>query len=323
MKNKSWLIHFFSLGLGFFLLFLLIKKIGTNDFWQILKHTSLLWLLIAIATYCSSWFFRTLRLQKFTTFNQGQISFFNLFKLRISGFALNSLLPGKLGDAATIGYLKLHGLKIGPSAAIVFQVRVLDLLSFILLSLPALLLFKDKSNQPLNQLLLVSAIVILIIFAITLTDKHTGFGRWFRLFGKRFSNLKLQKVFDKLADLYESYTAMVAHKRFLIISILLSLLIWFIEGLTAFVVAKAIGSTISLPLLIVALSLANISKIFPITPGGIGIYETVFASSLSFFGIPFDQALMVGIFDHNLKKLFNIVIGIPFTSTTSKKFLKL
>jgi len=53
------------------------------------------------------------------------IGIFDLFKLYISGYALNVMLPAKLGDVATVGYLKMKGVHIGRSAAIILQTRIL------------------------------------------------------------------------------------------------------------------------------------------------------------------------------------------------------
>ncbi len=93
-----------------------------------------------------------------------------------------------------------------------------------------------------------------------------------------------------------------------------SVIIWSIDVLTAIVILAAFGVDVSPLLLAVgglfAVSVGNLAKIVPISPGGIGPYEAGFAIiivSLTPFGV--NTAVAAAIVDHALKNLITGVGG--------------
>ncbi|GAI16545.1 unnamed protein product, partial [marine sediment metagenome] len=110
------------------------------------------------------------------------------------------------------------------------------------------------------------------------------------------------------------YHEIVSDKNLLVASILLSLMIWLFDGLTCYMVSIAVGAQISIIAVILAVSIGNVGKIAPATPGSVGIYESILVSVLIFFGVAFDVAVVIAILDHAIKKLFNLMFGVPATA---------
>ena len=233
---------------------------------------------------------------------------------RISGYALNVILPAKLGDAATIGYLKMQGISIGRSAAIVLQTRILDLLALVLLSMPAVVLLLGKRTPQWMVTTLVLCIVVVVSpIAIVVADKDKRFSAIAERLQKRFRRRFLKLAVETINDAYEGYHDIVSHQTLLAASIVLSLVIWLLDGLTAYMVSTAVAAEVSIVAVILAVSIANVGKAFPVTPGAIGIYEGILAAVLVLFGTPFDVAVVIAILDHAIKKLFNLAFGVPAT----------
>jgi len=96
-----------------------------------------------------------------------------------------------------------------------------------------------------------------------------------------------------------------------------SLLIWSIDVATAAVVFRAFGTAVD-PFTLVAVcffavSVGNLAKVLPLSPGGIGLYEGAF--TLLVFGVlggvvPWELALGVAIVDHAVKNLVTLVGGV-------------
>jgi len=128
-KTKSWAYRIIAFIAGIGILLALIYHAGFERFLDIVLQTSPYWIAVAVIIYAASWIFRTWRLERFTTHAGKNIKISDLFKLYISGYALNVILPAKLGDAATVGYLKMKGINVGRSAAIILQTRILDVLA--------------------------------------------------------------------------------------------------------------------------------------------------------------------------------------------------
>jgi uncharacterized protein (TIRG00374 family) len=321
-RGAKYRIIAFIIGIG--ILLALIYYAGFERFLDIVLQTSPYWIAAAVIIYAASWIFRTWRLERFTTHAGKNIRIFDLFKLYISGYALNVILPAKLGDAATVGYLKMKGINIGRSAAIILQTRILDVLALILLSIPALILFSEKAAPNwIRTTIFICILFVAVPIGIVILDKNKIFSGLLEKFGNKFSHKFLKLAVEKAKDAYESYHEIVLNKKLLVASILLSLMIWLFDGLTCYTVSIAVGSKISIFVVILAVSLANVGKSAPATPGAVGIYESLLSAVLVFFGVPFDIALAIAILDHAIKNIFTLLLGIPATLNIGVSLSKL
>ena len=124
-RTKTWTYRVIASLAGIAILLLLVYYAGFEKFFRIIIHTSPYWIIVSVIIYAISWIFRVQRLKRFTMDAGEKIEFFELFKLLISGYTLNILLPARLGDVATIFYLKMKKIAIGKSTAIIFQLRIL------------------------------------------------------------------------------------------------------------------------------------------------------------------------------------------------------
>ncbi|MCU4741970.1 flippase-like domain-containing protein [Natronoglomus mannanivorans] len=94
-----------------------------------------------------------------------------------------------------------------------------------------------------------------------------------------------------------------------------SLLVWTLDVLVAVVVLAAFGVDVSLAALLVvgffAVSVGNLAKVLPLTPGGIGLYEgafTVLVVALTPIAAP--VALGAAVVDHAIKNIVTVVGGL-------------
>jgi hypothetical protein len=240
---------------------------------------------------------------------------FDLFKLHISGYALNAILPARLGDAATVGYLRMKGISIGRSAAIILQTRLLDIMALILLSVPALILFsKQNWFVRITSATVFCALILVVIAGILFFDKTNDFFGLLEKFRGVFPYKVISLMVDKIKDAYKAYREIIRDKKLLIVSIFLSLIVWVFEGLTCYMIAVAVNARVSVAAVILAVSIGNAGKIVPVTPGGMGIYESILTAVLVSSGLPFDLAVVIALMDHLIKKMFNLIVGIPVTA---------
>jgi hypothetical protein len=98
-----------------------------------------------------------------------------------------------------------------------------------------------------------------------------------------------------------------------------SVVIWTLDVITAIVVLRAFaaGAALSLPLLLTvgffAVSVGNLAKVLPLSPGGIGLYEaafTAFVVVLTPPGLGPEVAFAAGILDHAVKNVVTVVGGV-------------
>jgi uncharacterized protein (TIRG00374 family) len=93
-----------------------------------------------------------------------------------------------------------------------------------------------------------------------------------------------------------------------------SLLIWSLDVVTALVVFAAFEVELTPALVAVgffAVSVGNLAKVLPLTPGGVGLYEgafTLIVAALTPVGVT--AALSIAIVDHAVKNLVTIAGGV-------------
>ncbi len=321
-ENKyGWWMHTVGLTVGIGILVLLIYHSGFERFWQLVSRVSLSRLGAAILLYALSWAARTWRLRLFTRQAGKELKIGDLFKLQVSGFALNVLLPAKLGDLAFIGYLKMRGIRLGRAAAIALQNRILDLLAVLLLALPGMFrlvrrsLVSSQSAPPWAAVSFALGLTALVVvFGLVILDRRLKLSRLLRRWGEGKKTRWLRTAVSKIDDAYVGYHEIVRDRRLLGGSVLLSLVIWCFEALTCLTVVTALGRRISLAAVMLGVCLANVGKSVPPIPGGLGIYEGILAAVLVLFGLPFEAAVAAAVLDALLKKGFNLVWGIPATA---------
>jgi uncharacterized membrane protein YbhN (UPF0104 family) len=98
-----------------------------------------------------------------------------------------------------------------------------------------------------------------------------------------------------------------------------SLAIWAIDVITAILILGAFRRTLDAgfdsPVLIVAslfaVSIGNLAKVLPLSPGGIGLYEAAFAAFIvALTPIAAPVAFAAAVLDHAVKNLVTIIGGI-------------
>jgi hypothetical protein len=97
-----------------------------------------------------------------------------------------------------------------------------------------------------------------------------------------------------------------------------SLAIWSLDVVTAILVLAAFDDvSLSLPLLVAvgffAVSVGNLAKVLPLSPGGIGLYEaafTAFVFGLTGGSVPAAVAFAAAVLDHAVKNVVTVVGGV-------------
>lgn len=322
-KTKQILSISLSLGLGILLLLGLIRLAGFRQFFDILSRVSPLWIVFALAIYSLSWLFRAMRLRLLLLSSGRPLSLLVLGKIRIAGFALNILFPAKLGEVASVAFIRSEGIKTGPALAIIFLERIMDVTGLVLLSAPAIILFLQKKIPGwVILVLLFGSFVVSVSFAIIL-DKKKLILRFLNFLSLRLSQKILHVVILKLKEAYESYISFASDRKLFVSLVFHSLIIWLLEGLVCFMITLGIGAKIPVLAVILAVVIANAGKAVPLTPGSLGIYESILSGMLVLFGTPLEAAVAVAILEQGVKKSFNLCLGIPCAVKMGFGFSKL
>jgi len=302
MSKKSLILRLSSILLGVLIIVGLIIYSGTSDVLDLFHKVS--WSLIAYSTilFFIPWFIRPLFIKLHTNFR-----FIECFKVINVTYMMNAILPAKAGDFHLIYYLKKRGLSLARSVNILIHYRIMDLLSLVVISLPLLYVYLNQHIPTrIIQYLAVVGLIIAIPMLIIL-DKKGIIKRLFEILEKKLSVKFFKRFVGKSREIYSDYEDLLRSKKFF--SFLISLSVWLVEGLVSYVISLSIGYPIPIYVIFMAVSVGNISKVIPITPGGLGIYETTIILLMGLFGIPNSVATLLAILDHVLKTLLGVLIG--------------
>lgn len=311
--TKQYFKHIISFTFGICILAAMIHYGDIDDFVDKISNMSKSLLLVSIFIYTISWIFRVLRLKSVTAHFKANINFKDLFKLNISGYALNVILPAKIGDIVRVFYLKSHSMKIEDSLASIIFIRILDLMATGLLAMSFIFIgFKIPIINKYASLLL--GFCLLIFLGLIIFKKVISFSHILDVIENKIT-FKFTKGLIKIGKgVHVGLSGLFVTHRILIKCILISLFIWFFEILTCYFVALSLNIYVPIYFMIFGVALANIAKILPATPGGIGFYEGTIVIIFSAANVGYNDALSIAILDHFIKNLFIVILGVPITS---------
>ncbi len=119
----------------------------------------------------------------------------------------------------------------------------------------------------------------------------------------------LPRLFHQMAD---RVAELAKEPRVLVRAVVWAALNWLLDAASLFVFVGAFGHWVNPDGLLVAYGLANVLAAIPVTPGGLGVVETVLTSTLVGFGTPRGVAIL-GVLAY---RLVNFWLPIPIGGLT-------
>ena len=208
----------------------------------------------------------------------------------VSGVAVNNVLPGRVGDLLRARWLQVAArIPGGRSLATVFVDRGFDVLAlvvFLACSLPFVSSTEWLRRIGLAGLVLVLVLGLVLAAARVYTRRRSRERRDQRSLVRRVTRDTLEGLADPID---RAHGAMLAG---------ISLGIWTMWGLAAWLVARAIGIDVSPLEAVFITAVINLGVAIPSSPGFIGTYQWLAVSSLALFGVGTSSALAFGILMH-------------------------
>ena len=229
-----------------------------------------------------------------------------LFQLFVSiqcGLLVNHLAPIKLGEVARPLLAVRYGMPIAEAASTTALARYLDFTALLAIaSVVGVAVSLSTGSQLWLEGLALPAAVILGCGTILVATRYSrGFGMLPELLRTRLELLhdQLQQVSGRR----------VAHAA------LWTLPSWVLEAVVIIVAAKALGIELSIAAAVAVTAFTILFQVFHVTPGGIGVYETVMTGALYAHGVPWEQGMALAVTTHGLKFAYSYTVALAFTLT--------
>lgn len=260
------------------------------------QHIAYPFLITAIGTGVLTWYLRGGRYQYILKELGTTCGLTYATATILIGQIVNIVVPARLGDFTRI--FILHKDKETPYTkgfSSVIEERLFDLGTISLLSAMTLPFLNNLLPEWMTRLI----ILVLIV----------GLGALSALYLSKYL-LSQNKILTKVLEIlrYIRSLSLTPHSILLLGS--LSLLIWMGETAICYLIARMFQVSLSFTLVLFAVTIGNLSKTLPLTPGGVGVYEIIVTSVLSFGGIPLATATLIAVIDHLIKNIIPILGGI-------------
>lgn len=215
------------------------------------------------------------------------------------GFAL-STTPGKAGETVRSLYLKRHGIAYSHTLSTFFVERFLDLLSIVLISSAAAVLFEGYG--------LLVAITGVVVFASLPLLHSPALVRVMGSIGQRYPG-RIGKGLDHLATLLKS-SALLLKNRELLVGLVVGFLAWLAEAVGFWYLLHILGQDVSVLMAVSIYGVAVLVGAISFLPGGLGSTEAVMSLLLISLGVDKSVALAATLICRIATLWFAVFIGI-------------
>lgn len=237
----------------------------------------------------------------------------SLLRVQLSTLAVSHVVPGGTAAGSSLGYRLLTSAGVdGPDAAFALATQSLGS-ALVLNGLLWLALVVSIPFNGFNPLYLIAAIVgVLAIggFSILVLMLTRGEERSVRILSRIAARIPMVEA-DSVSGLVHRLAARIRElgtdQRLLLRAGSWAAANWLLDAASLWVFVAAYGHRVSPVDLLVAFGLANVLAAIPITPGGLGVVETVLTSTLVGFGTPRGVAIL-GVVTY---RLVNFWLPIP------------
>ncbi len=306
----------FWIGLAITLLFLalLFYRTSPAEIVASLRNANYFLIIPAVAIYFVGFWFRVVR-WAYIMRPINAIPSSRLFSITVIGYAVNNLLPLRIGELVR-AYLVGEREGVSKSAALgtIVVERIFDGLALVFFIL-VISLFMPMGDW-LRALTIVMTAVFLGFLAIFIlvgaspARTQKAFAPAARFLPERWGKILLGLV----ANFIEGVKILHSPGR-LIVVFAYSLLFWAIEAAMSWVLAFAFGVSQPYPVFVIGTATANLATTLPSTQGGIGPFEYLFKQSLVLFGTPDSLATSFAVVLHAVLLVPVILLGLVFLWT--------
>lgn len=275
---KNSLIAVLGLAVGVAFLWLALRQADLAELRATVATVDTHWLLFATLLYWCALSLRVLRWQLLLR-ELGAAPLPAVAETLLVGYAVNNVLPARLGEVARAAYAKRR-LGIGQArvfGSIVIE-RVLDLVAILAClgaGLVVLHYIGHATRQPTFELVALNAGVIIGLVVLAIAVLRSG-------------NLGRLRIPPQVMAVCRDFSAGIAslNRRSALLAVLLSAIIWAFEVAALVQTFKALALSLDVGQAMLVMGIASLSTLVPTAPGYLGTYQLVFALAMRTFGLP-------------------------------------
>jgi hypothetical protein len=279
---------FLSFLFAFAILYLLITRANLRETAEIIRGTEPLIYGLAVLYLIPAYLLRGYRWKKLLE----NIGFFgkvkDLTEILVLSFFVNCIVPAKLGDVYR-GYLmkKNYQQPISKVLGTVFAERSIDTIGItVMFLLAAFWSFKVIPGDVI-QLMEIGVIITLLFVVLLVLLKYQD---------KRIAKFMPNRAGQVVLGFGEGASNSLRRSSLPII-VVVTVLLWLLEGGRIFLVMKSIDVTLPISVALFVALASALATAFPFTPAGLGAVELAMAGLLILVGLDKEVAISIALLD--------------------------
>jgi len=295
-------VHLLSALAGIAILVFIASRVGYSQFIQSVQQVNPLVLIPLTLVYTVSWVFRGLRFRKLLHIMNVKTTLLRAMSIELIADLANHVIPAKLGDSVKVLYMHKTGMLNYTSGTFVaFMVRAVDLCAVLVLALFSTI-FVSRIVVA-GYMSYVTAMLILVFLLVST-------GLLFVFHPGMFQKL-LTGPFRKHRPSVAELSGLIKKKPGQVACVVAqSVAVWVFDILTLFILLVTFRVNLSLTETAFVMLLSTVTKILPLTPNGVGVYEGAMVVLLAGFGVSENTSFTVAIIDHGFMNLFSVLLSV-------------
>jgi len=309
-SNSIWKHLIIGLLIAVIALYLTYRKTDTAELMDTLQTLNWIPLLLVLPPLAFSYLFRILRWRVLLS-PIAKVSSRKATGPLLTGFMVNSILPGRVGEILrSILLSRKTDIPGFASFATVVLARIFDGLTLGLMTLVVLVRYWNELSHGI-RLGLVSAIimyvaVLLVLIALRKWDRKAAY-----VLTKPFRWIRLKTAACKLEEIFISFSkglTVLKDMKETVTVVLLSLCVWVCLSLSVLPVFEVMGQGINWYYPLLVLILAGLGMLIP-TPAGTGTVHGALVIGLPVLGLSMDTGVFALLF-HTTQFMPIIIVGL-------------
>jgi uncharacterized protein (TIRG00374 family) len=303
-SHRSRWVFLFSVLLAAVLLYFTLRDLDWIVFWDTVRHGHYEFLLLTIPIASANYFVRALRWSIFLR-SEKKVPVLSVFWANMVGYLGNAYLPARTGELLRSAFLgQKSGLGTSFVLATALTERLLDVIALVLIGSISLLWQGQNNFSPLLEnavrtMALAGAAGLVVIIAAPFQEEFI-----LRMITRLPLPEKIAALVSNQAARFLVGMRSLQNGRRLMMFILLTGVIWFVDAFATTVGVRIISQTVNIGQALILLSALGLSSAIPSTPGYVGVYQFVAVTVLMPFGFSRSEALAYII----IAQVFNYVV---------------
>lgn len=280
----------FAFLLAAVLLYFTLRGLDWASFWETITSGHYEFLLLTIPIASINYFIRAVRWSTLVNAER-KVPLLSIFWANMVGYLGNAYLPARAGELIRSAYL---GQKSGAGTSFVFATalveRLMDVIALVLIGSIAVLLQNQISALLASAIKIMAAAGVIglgIVIVVPFQEKLIT-----RLIARLPLPPRINQKVSEQAGRFLVGMRSLHNIRKLVNFILLTAVIWLIDGLGNMIGVHIISQSLSLGQSLILLAALGLSSAIPSTPGYIGVYQFVAVTVLMPFGFSRPAALV-------------------------------